>query len=296
MKRIAVVVACVGGLVASASCDKGTLGTPAGGGQTGTLAGVGGASLPTGRAGAGGFFGEGAGGDGAPAPGHRGRRRPRRGGRRRELRGPRRAGRIRFVVCPPLPPAPGCGVALCGNGSIDMCQVASGPGCPTSSQSEECDGDQFGGDTCARRGYGSGNLSCTSVCTIDDTTCAECLSIGNPLVACGPAPIAFPSLATFALAATDTEVGLAQVDSNLNNGTTRLTFSRLDRTLGVITGTGLEDTGQPGPLQNASIDSVAVAPMTSGWLVAACAGYEHLRRRARRERKEDRAHGHRRRL
>ena len=40
----------------------------------------------------------------------------------------------------------------------------------------------------------------------------------------------------------------------------------------MIGGTGLEDTGQAGPLQDAFIESVAVAPTPSGWLVAACAG------------------------
>ena len=260
MKRIAVVVACVGFLVASASCGKGTLGTPGGGGQTGTVAGLGGASFPTPGSGAGGFFGEGAGGNGAPGPGVAGI----------DGSGTGAAGG-RGMTCTPPPLSP-CGPTTCGNGSIDMCQVVSGPGCIVTNNLEECDGDQFGGDTCARRGYGSGKLTCSSACTIDDTTCGECLPIGSPLVSCGPAPIAFPDLVTFGIAATDTEIGVAQVDTNVNTGSTRLTFARLDRTFGVISGSGLEDTGQAGPLQYAFIGSVAVAPQPSGWLVAACAG------------------------
>lgn len=263
MKRIAV-VACVGVLVASASCDKGTLGTPAGGGRTGTLDGVGGAAFPTGRAGTGGFFGAGAGGDFAGigdigAGGSTGF-----GGRG----GPGGTG---FVSCPSMP-TPACGVAACGNGTVDRCVVPSGPGCIITPQLEECDGDQFGGDSCARRGYGSGKLTCSGACTIDGTTCAECVPVGSAVLSCGPAPIAFPYLAAFGMAATDTEVGIAQVDSNTNTGTTRLTFARLDRNLGVIGVTGLEDTAQTGPLQNTTIDSVAVASTPSGWLVAACAG------------------------
>jgi len=264
MKRIAVAVACVGVLVAGASCDKGTLGTPAGGGRTGTLDGVGGAAFPTGRAGAGGFFGEGVGGDGSPAP--------RGGGPGFAGIGDIGAGGTGFVSCPSMP-KPACGVTACGNGTLDRCQVPSGPGCVITTQFEECDGEQFGGDSCARRGYGSGKLTCSSACTIDGTTCAECAPVGGAVVSCGPAPIAFPYLATFGIAATDTEVGIAQVDANINNnGTTRLTFARLDRNLGVIGVTGLEDTAQTGPLQYTFIDSVAVAPTPSGWLVAACAG------------------------
>ena len=260
MKRIAVVVACVGFLVASASCGKGTLGTPGGGGQTGTAAGLGGASFPTPGSGAGGFFGEGAGGNGAPGPGVAGI----------DGSGTGAAGG-RGMTCTPPPLFP-CGPTTCGNGSIDMCQVVSGPGCIVTNNLEECDGDQFGRDTCARRGYGSGKLTCSSACTIDETTCGECLPIGSPLVSCGPAPIAFPDLVTFGIAATDTEIGVAQVDTNVNTGSTRLTFARLDRAFGVISGSGLEDTGQAGPLQYAFIGGVAVAPQPSGWLVAACTG------------------------
>ena len=40
----------------------------------------------------------------------------------------------------------------------------------------------------------------------------------------------------------------------------------------MISGSGLEDTGQAGPLQYAFIGGVAVAPQPSGWLVAACTG------------------------
>jgi hypothetical protein len=34
----------------------------------------------------------------------------------------------------------------------------------------------------------------------------------------------------------------------------------------------VEDTAQPGPLQGVFLDTVAVAPTASGWLVAACGG------------------------
>src|SRR3954464_13288220 len=123
MKRIGVAVAWVGILVASASCDKGTLGTPSGGGQTGTLDGIAGASVSAGRAGAGGFFGEGAGGD--SASGFAGIGDPGTAGAGGGFGGRGGPGGSGFMICPP-PTVPACGYNACGNGSIDTCQVATG--------------------------------------------------------------------------------------------------------------------------------------------------------------------------
>lgn len=262
MKRIAVVVACVAAVVAGASCDKGKLGMSGSGAQTGTgtvLDGIGGnGPIIAGRAGAGGFIGGdvGVGGDGAFG-GNTGA-----GGRGRGGSG--------FVSCPP-PYPPVCG-SLCGNGRIDTCQTAVAPQCMLTSQAEECDGGDFNGYDCTARGFGSGTLSCSSVCTVDTSTCSDCVPAGGAVGSCGPAPITFPALATFGIAANDTEVGLAQIDYNLNTGTARLTFARLDAKLALIGAVGLEDTAQPGPLQGQSLGTVAVAATASGWLVAACAG------------------------
>jgi len=51
-------------------------------------------------------------------------------------------------------------VAVCGNGSLD--------------QGEACDGNEFGGQTCATLGFDSGNLTCTTGCQINDMACATC--------------------------------------------------------------------------------------------------------------------------
>jgi cysteine-rich repeat protein len=53
---------------------------------------------------------------------------------------------------------PAC-APVCGNGVVE----------PTSG--EECDIDDFGGETCQSRGYASGTLTCTPSCTIDDGGC-----------------------------------------------------------------------------------------------------------------------------
>ena len=165
---------------------------------------------------------------------------------------------------------PVCGV-LCGDGFINTCSSAIAPQRLPIVQSEDCDGQQFGLNSCASRGYGSGSLTCTSTCTIDDSSCSYCAPVGGPMISCGPAPIAFPSVGSFSLAATDREVGLAQIDYSLNADSARLTFARLDANLAVINAVGLEDTLSPGPLQGLSIDSAVAAPIGSGWLVAGCA-------------------------
>ena len=137
---------------------------------------------------------------------------------------------------------------------------------------EECDGGDLGDSTCAGRGYASGTLACSSTYTVDQSGCSDCMPIGGRVASCGPAPITFPYLATFAMASTDTEVGVGQVDYNPNTSESRLTFMRLDTRLGLISVVGVEDTSQPGPLQGVFIDTVAVAATPSGWLVAACGG------------------------
>jgi hypothetical protein len=74
-----------------------------------------------------------------------------------------------------------------------------------------------------------------------------------------------------ALGATDTEIGLATLAYNANGGTT-LSFARLAPSLDITGGwVDLEKTTQFGaPVGNSGIYSVAVAPLPSGWVVAAC--------------------------
>ena len=50
-------------------------------------------------------------------------------------------------------------IRVCGNGIKE--------------DSEECDGSDFGGYTCANYGYDSGNLTCDTSCTIDSSGCYD---------------------------------------------------------------------------------------------------------------------------
>ena len=250
MKRIAWALGWV--VVLAAGCGGGTLGKSGAAGNGGVLDGVANVGGP-GFGGAAGRGDPGFGGDGAPPGG---------------IGGP---GGFGGGFCPPVQP-PVCG-PLCGNGVIDTCTMALGAECPPDTEVEECDGAQFGTESCATRGYGSGTLTCSTVCMRDETTCSECAPSAR-LVACGPAPITFRSVMTFGIAATDNEVGLAQVDFNIDTYTDRLTFARLDSKLALTNAVGLEDTLQPGPLQGTSISATAVAPTSSGWLIAGCAGAE----------------------
>lgn len=297
MNRIALSVACGAFVVAvgaGAGCGGGTLGTPGVGGNTGSINtgsavdGFAGATPP--GVGTGGVIGvagsPGVGGDGvSPPPGGPGGVVGAAAGRggggvggsagvmgRAGFGGSTGRGGASgsgFILCPP-PGPPVCG-ALCGNGLIDSCNTAIAPQCLPILESEDCDGWEFGANTCATRGYGSGNLTCTSTCTIDDRSCSYCAPIGGPMISCGPAPIAFLNVGSFSLAASDREVGLTQIDYGVNTDSSRLTFARLDAALGVINVAGLDDTISPGPLQGLSIDSAVGASIGAGWLVAACA-------------------------
>jgi len=61
--------------------------------------------------------------------------------------------------CPPDP--------YCGDGSINQ-------------PSEDCDGNDFGTETCETQGFDSGNLICTGSCTIDTSSCID--NCGNGTV------------------------------------------------------------------------------------------------------------------
>ena len=263
MKRIAWALAWV--VVVAAACGGGTLGTPgAGGNGVGVLDGVGGVGPGAGVGGvAGGAANSGFAGDGISPPGGIGGVSSGRGG----FSGFGGAS----MVCPP-PPPPVCGVQ-CGNGFIDTCTRGIVPECTPYTQAEECDGNAFA-DSCTNRGYGSGVLTCTNVCTADDSTCSDCKPNGASLLDCRPAPITFPDVIAFAIAATDNEVGLAQIDQSLQTYGSRLTFARLDSKLALINAVGLEDTAQPGPFQGIPIFATAVAATSSGWLIAGCSGIE----------------------
>jgi len=54
---------------------------------------------------------------------------------------------------------------VCGDGSLNQ-------------DSEDCDGSNFGGETCVSQGFLDGNLTCTDNCTIDTSTCTNCNNDG----------------------------------------------------------------------------------------------------------------------
>ena len=83
-------------------------------------------------------------------------------------------------------------------------------------------------------------------------------------------PAAAPqSVGSYAIAATDSDVGLAEVGYDDTSGTT-LSFRRLTPSLDIASNTTLLDTSRPGPLEGAYVGGVAVAPIPSGWVIAGC--------------------------
>jgi hypothetical protein len=152
---------------------------------------------------------------------------------------------------------PNCGAALCGNGAIDTCSVPSGVGpCPTISVTEACDGSNFRGDTCAAHRFGSGTLTCSSLCTVDTSSCVDC-GAGPKIASCGNAPFTSTPGAV-GIAATSSEVGIAWMGST----TPRVvTFERLSPTLQTLSTTRIQDPGF------VSLVDVRVASLPSGWVI-----------------------------
>ena len=239
-----------------AGCGGGTLGGGAGGGGITSITGVaaaggapaGGISGAAGIVGTGGFSGSmGSGFGGSMGSGF---------------------GGSGFISCPPPPPI--CGT-LCGNGRRDTCARSLGPGCPTQTWTEDCDGNDFGGDSCGARGFAGGALVCRGDCTVDDSGCSDCAPIGGSVISCGRAPIQFTGQFGFGIAATDTEVGIAALGSD-NLGGTTLSLARLTPSLDLAGTVQLEATAAAG---STTIYATAVAPLSSGWIVAGC-GYPQV--------------------
>jgi hypothetical protein len=266
---------CLAVAAAVGACSKGTLGDVGTGGMTGQVTGLGGVSGPSvgsggaiggvgfvgsgglGGSGSGGVIGSGRGGFvGSGSGGFSG------------------TGGPGQVPCPP-PEPPVCG-SLCGNGRIDSCTPERQPwypgGCILSPTIEECDGADLGrhASHCAMLGYASGTPTCGAACLPESRGCSECRTGLPSLVSCGPLPLApTESAAAFAMAATDNEVGLALVtydDGGGGGGT--LSFRRLTPALDVATNTKL--LGTAGLSAGAYFDTVAVAPIPSGWVIATC--------------------------
>lgn len=70
----------------------------------------------------------------------------------------------------------------CANSQEDCC-----PDCDGGSMGpgEQCDGNDFGGITCADFCYTGGTLTCTAACQLDTTTCSGLPTCGNDAADCG---------------------------------------------------------------------------------------------------------------
>jgi hypothetical protein len=169
-------------------------------------------------------------------------------------------------------PSPLCGAAACGNGKRDTCDVPYLGFCPMASYkaTEECDGLEFGDDSCGRRGYGSGAITCRADCTANADACRECMPPGGPLVACKDAPFVTPWPGAVDLAASNDGYGLAWTGlEDMDNDKGTLTFERLSPALERLGTTALEDKAHTAtPLPYRSIMGTAVVALVSGWVVA----------------------------
>jgi hypothetical protein len=147
---------------------------------------------------------------------------------------------------------PPCGVDECGNNSVDACELM----CPQGpcSYREECDGTVPLGTTCETLGYSGGTLYCSSWCAFDERGCTDCAPLGGPLLACQRPCIQSANVSRLALAATDHGVGVAWA-------TERLHFAVFDE--------NLQRRFEWTPATSAVAWQVAVAPSSSGWIVAA---------------------------
>jgi hypothetical protein len=160
------------------------------------------------------------------------------------------------LCVPPTPPAPACGVALCGNGKVD--------GCPTYDQfmpvvAEQCDGLASiagTGETCAGLGFaGGGTLACTAQCYLDTSRCERC-SQGSPHVVRCTTLRTLPG--AFSLATTDDEIMVARVYPSGDGTAVRLVRYAADLSVAWMSGCF-------GP---ANAASVAIARSPSGYVLA----------------------------
>ncbi len=150
-----------------------------------------------------------------------------------------------------------CPASLCGNSAIDTCVVQAGVGaCPAVTILEPCDGSNFRGDTCAAHRFGSGTLTCSSICTVDTSSCVDC-GAGPKIASCGNAPFTSTPLAV-GIAATSSEVGIAWMGSTTPHV---VTFERLSPTLQTLSTTRIQDPGF------VSLVDVRVASLPSGWVI-----------------------------
>jgi hypothetical protein len=168
--------------------------------------------------------------------------------------------------------APVCGKSRCGNGKRDTCLVTACSDGTVVSPTEACDGTDVGGETCAGSGYGSGTIACSSRCELDRGGCRACLALDPTLVACNEAHLPARMADTVRVAATDAAIALAWAGGEGGPGsfTPTLSLARLSPTLEVLGTTVLENT-PPAPGEQATLRSVDVVPLGTGWAVVALA-------------------------
>ena len=245
---VALLVSCGGGQLNGVDGGaSGTAGT-AQAGSTGTVGtGSGGTAGTGGTAGSGGTPGSGGWSVACPLGGNSGWGGDAGSGGRRD--------------CPP--PAPVCGSVACGNGQRDQCAMEMTAECLARTDVEQCDGNDLGDASCLSLHFGSGNLACRSNCALDTSGCRDCVPLGAGLVSCGEAPLPVNQPWSLAVAATDTEVGIAWLGQA--DDSTLVSFARLAPGLDLL-GSQVLDSGPPSCAS--AWRGVAVAAVASGWLIA----------------------------
>ena len=157
------------------------------------------------------------------------------------------------VTCYPSAEPAVC-AGSCGNNIRDTCSTGMTGGGSISVQ-EECDGLDLGGITCASLGFAGGTLACGSTCHFDTSACETCPATGDPDGGCSPLS---PPVWGVGLGASANELGFAWVEHDATCGGVR--FDRYAPDLSRIS--------ESECLGSCDAYSVAVAPTSTGWLLA----------------------------
>jgi hypothetical protein len=159
---------------------------------------------------------------------------------------------------------------LCGNGRRETCpSYEPGRRCTDAPPFiESCDGADLGSKDCTTFGYVTGELACGPNCTFDTTACSDCVPLGANLASCGDAPVHFIP-AGLAIAGNDREIALAWSEIDPGTGLNILGFARLSPTLVLLSSSRIVE---PALHADQGSGMVAVAPLPSGWVVAASGG------------------------
>jgi hypothetical protein len=173
------------------------------------------------------------------------------------------------------PPSVGaftCHEGVCGNGMREYMDICNGV-CPMDlfcswrprpdlgaccyEVGELCDGSDLGGATCQSLGYAGGNLQCGNWCGWDASRCDDCAPDPH-VTACRAAPVDAARAVALALANNGVDIGAAWVTGS------ELHFARFSPNGSLLADAGCIATTLP----LLSPSDVAVAPTSSGWIVA----------------------------